>query len=221
MQFSSCWCPGPAAREPCRSISSLRLRRSCCCCRSSGVSGAMQQVCAGAADRGVCSCGAHDDRRQLDPDAVLHGWSNFLLHHVAAARSRCGCSCLAFLFARWARCYYCCRRVSMLSICRTMDGHNLTLYFLLLSVRIAHGTPVSVRSCVIMCTNMGRSSISMCISVVCGESFLTPVASTSHKKLHVSFQRNSTPTFILHASLKTAFTAQQGHEHTRKPLIAT
>ena len=104
VRSSSCRCPGAAARGPCRSTSTLRLRRSCCCCRSSGVSGAMQQVCAGAADRGVCSCGAHDDRRQLDPDAVMHGWSNFLLHHVAAARSRCGCSSLAFLFARWARC---------------------------------------------------------------------------------------------------------------------
>ena len=39
----------------------------------------------------------------------------------------------------------------------TNDGHDLTLYFLLLAVRIAHGNPVSVRSCVIMCTNMGRS----------------------------------------------------------------
>ena len=37
------------------------------------------------------------------------------------------------------------------------DGHNLTLYFLVLAVRIAHVTPVSVRSCVIMSTNLGCS----------------------------------------------------------------
>ena len=37
------------------------------------------------------------------------------------------------------------------------DGHNLTLYFLVLAGRIAHGRPVSVRSRVIMSINMGRS----------------------------------------------------------------
>ena len=37
------------------------------------------------------------------------------------------------------------------------DGHNLTLYFLVLAVRIAHVTPVSVHSCVIMSTNLDRS----------------------------------------------------------------
>ena len=37
------------------------------------------------------------------------------------------------------------------------DGHNLTLYFLVLAIRIAHGRPVSVRSRVIMSINMGRS----------------------------------------------------------------
>ena len=37
------------------------------------------------------------------------------------------------------------------------EGHNLTLYFLVLAVRIAHGRPVSVRSCVIMSTNLDRS----------------------------------------------------------------
>ena len=47
------------------------------------------------------------------------------------------------------------------------DGHNLTLYFLLLSVRIAHGRAVSVRSCVMMSTNMGRSRCHLNVYLNC------------------------------------------------------
>ena len=49
----------------------------------------------------------------------------------------------------------------------TNEGHNLTLYFLLLSVRIAHGNPVSVRSCVIISTNMGRSRCHLNVYLSC------------------------------------------------------
>ena len=48
VRFSSCRCPGAAARGPCRSTSTLRRRRSCCCSCGSGSSGAMLPVHAGA-----------------------------------------------------------------------------------------------------------------------------------------------------------------------------
>ena len=120
VRSSSCRCPSAADRGPCRSTSTLRLRRSCCCGRSSGASGAMQQVCAGAAKRATRDRGAHLNRHQGDTDARLHGPCNFFLHHSAAARSRCRRSCLLILFARWALKHCACRRVSVLSACRTM-----------------------------------------------------------------------------------------------------
>ena len=55
------------------------------------------------------------------------------------------------------------------------DGHNLTLYFLVLAVRIAHVTPVSVRSCVIMSTNLDRSRCHLNVYLKCvGGSNLDP-----------------------------------------------
>ena len=47
------------------------------------------------------------------------------------------------------------------------DGHNLTLYFLVLAVRIAHGRPVSVRCCVIMSRNGGRSRCHLKVYLKC------------------------------------------------------
>ena len=102
------------------------------------------------------------------------------------------------------------------------DGHNLTLYFLVLAVRIAHGNPVSVRSCVIMSTNMVRSKCHLIVYLKCVRGItLDPCGIHFPQKVARFIKRNATPTFILHASLKTANTAPQGLEHTRKPLIAT
>ena len=55
------------------------------------------------------------------------------------------------------------------------DGHNLTLNFVVLAGRIAHGRPVSVRSRVIMSINMGRSRCHLKVYLKCmGGSILDP-----------------------------------------------
>ena len=47
------------------------------------------------------------------------------------------------------------------------DGYDLTLICLLLAVRIANGRPVSVRSCVIISTNMGRTRCHLNVYLSC------------------------------------------------------